>query len=340
VIAVQDAGIDELVAAGVDRKRACRALGRSRASHYRHRRPALHGPPAPRPPSPRKINPGEADAIVEVLNSERFCDQAPAQIWATLLDEGTYLASISTMYRLLRARAQVRERRAQARRPAAIKPELVATGPNQVWSWDITKLAGPYKWTWFHLYVILDVYSRYAVGWLVAPRESARLAEELIAGAIYDHDVNAGQLALHADRGTSMTSKTVTQLLADLGVLQSHSRPHQSNDNPYSEAQFKTLKYSPRFPKRFASLAAARAFIDEFFDHYNHRHRHTGIGLHTPADVQHGRATAIRAHRQAVLDTAYTTHPQRFRRPPTAPRIPEATWINRPEEQPLTPTPI
>jgi putative transposase len=188
--------------------------------------------------------------------------------------------------------------------------------------------------------VILDVYSRYAVGWLVAPRESARLAEELIAGAIYDHHVNAGQLTLHADRGSSMTSKTVTQLLADLGVLQTHSRPHQSNDNPYSEAQFKTLKYSPRFPKRFTSLAAARTFVDEFFDHYNHRHRHTGIALHTPADVHHGRATAIRAHRQAVLDTAYTTHPQRFRRPPVAPRIPEATWINRPEEQPLTPTPI
>jgi putative transposase len=338
--AIQDAGIDELVARGVPRTRACAALGRSRASHYRHRRPPVCGPPAPRPRSHRAIALTEADAIIELLNSERFCDAAPAQIWATLLDEGTYLASISTMYRLLRQRAQVRERRAQARRPPMVKPELVATGPNQVWSWDITRLAGPYKWTWFQLYVILDVYSRYAVGWLVAPRESARLAEELIADAIYDHHVNTGQLTLHADRGSSMTSKTVTQLLADLGVLQSHSRPHQSNDNPYSEAQFKTLKYSPRFPQRFTSLAAARAFVDEFFDHYNHRHRHTGIGLHTPADLHHGRATAIRAHRQAVLDTAYTTHPQRFRRPPVAPRIPEATWINRPEEQPLTPTPI
>jgi len=338
--AVLDAGVDELVARGAPRTRACAALGRSRASHYRHRRPPVCGPPAPRPRSHRAIEANEADAIIEVLNSQRFYDAAPAQIWATLLDEGTYLASISTMYRLLRQRAQVRERRAQARRPPTVKPELVATGPNQVWSWDITKLAGPYKWTWFHLYVILDVYSRYAVAWLVAPRESARLAEELIASAIYDHHVNAGQLALHADRGTSMTSKTVTQLLADLGVLQSHSRPHQSNDNPYSEAQFKTLKYSPRFPNRFASLAAARAFVDEFFDHYNHRHRHTGIGLHTPADVHNGRATAVRAHRQAVLNTAYTTHPERFRRPPTAPRIPEATWINRPEEQPQTPTPI
>jgi putative transposase len=270
-----------------------------------------------------------------VLNSERFCDQAPAQIWATLLDEGTYLASVSTMYRLLRARAQVRERRAQARRPPTIKPELVATAPNQVWSWDITKLPGPYKWTWFHLYVILDVYSRYAIAWLVAPRESARLAEELIAAAVYDHGVGARQLTLHADRGSSMTSKTVTQLLADLGVLQSHSRPHQSNDNPFSEAQFKTIKYFPTFPKRFTSLAAARAFVEVFFEHYNHHHRHSGIALHTPADVHHGRAQAIRAQRQLVLDAAYAAHPERFRRPPSAPRVPEATWINRPEETPL-----
>lgn len=277
----------------------------------------------------------EADAIISVLNSERFCDQAPAQIWATLLDEGTYLASISTMYRLLRARRQVRERRAHARRPAHVKPELVATAPNQVWSWDITKLAGPYKWTWFHLYVILDVHSRYAVAWLVAPRESARLAEELIADAVYDHGIPPGQLTLHADRGSSMTSKTVTQLLADLGVLQSHSRPHQSNDNPFSESQFKTIKYFPTFPKRFANIAAARAFLTVFFEHYNHHHRHSGIGLHTPADVHFGRADTVRAHRQTVLDAAYTAHPERFRRPPSAPRVPEATWINRPEETPL-----
>ena len=240
------------------------------------------------------------------------------------------------MYRLLRAEQQVRERRAQARRPALVKPELVATGPNQVWSWDITKLAGPHKWTWFQLYVILDVHSRYVVAWLVATRESARLAEELIADAIYEQHVPAGQLALHADRGSSMTSKTVTQLLADLGVLQSHSRPHVSNDNPYSEANFKTLKYSPTFPKRFASLDHARGFVDWFFERYNHQHRHSGIGLHTPADVHYGRAPAVRARRQVVLDAAYIAHPERFRQPPSAPRIPEATWINRPEEAPLT----
>jgi putative transposase len=333
---VLDAAVDEMVDRGVARRTACTTLGRPKASHYRARRPPLHGPPAPRPTSPRKLSADEADQVIGVLNSERFCDQAPAQVWATLLDEGTYLASISTMYRLLRQRHQVRERRAQARRPATVKPELVATAPNQVWSWDITKLRGPHKWTWFQLYVILDVYSRLAVAWLVATRESARLAEELIADAIYRHDIDHNQLTLHADRGTSMTSKTVTQLLADLGVVQSHSRPHVSNDNPYSEANFKTLKYSPTFPKRFTSLAHARTFADEFFDHYNHHHRHSGIGLHTPADVHYGHADTIRAQRQLVLDAAYTAHPERFRQPPHAPRIPEAAWINPPQEPPLT----
>jgi putative transposase len=267
-----------------------------------------------------------------VLNSQRFCDQAPAQIWATLLDEGRYLASISTMYRILRTQHQVRERRRQARRPAHVKPELVATAPNQVWSWDITKLAGPYKWNWFHLYVILDVYSRYAVGWLVAPRESDRLAEQLIAACATAEAIPAGQLTLHADRGSSMTSRTVAQLLADLGVTRSHSRPHVSNDNPYSEAHFKTLKQSPRFPARFTSLAHARSFVDQFFDHYNHHHRHSGIGYHTPASVHHGHHHAIRAHRQAVLDHAYTLHPHRFRRPPKAPQVPDIAWINQPEQ--------
>ncbi|HEX3567390.1 MAG TPA: IS3 family transposase, partial [Acidimicrobiales bacterium] len=286
--AIIDASVEEL-APVVGRKRACAVLGRSRASHYRARRPPRCGPPAPKR-SHRALCPAEADAIVETLNEERFCDKAPAQVWATLLDEGTYLASVSTMYRLLRERAQVRERRAQARRPALVRPELVATRPNEVWSWDITKLAGPYKWTWFQLYTILDVYSRYVVAWLVAPRESATLAEQLIADAIFRHQVPDGQLTLHADRGSSMTSRTVSQLLADLGVLQSHSRRHQSNDNPYSESQFKTLKYSPGFPKRFANIASARSFCGSFFEHYNNEHRHSGIGLHTPADVHFGLA--------------------------------------------------
>ena len=315
-------------------------MGRSRATHYRHRRPPVHGPKPPRARSARALSDEETDTVLKTLTSERFCDQAPAQVWAELLDEGIYLASVTTMYRLLRQHSMVRERRRQARLPAHVKPELVATGPNQVWSWDITKLAGPHKWTWFHLYVILDVFSRYAVGWLVAPHESDRLAEELIAESIFQQDVPAGQLTLHADRGTSMTSKTVAQLLADLGVVRSHSRPHVSNDNPFSEAQFKTLKYSPRFPKRFTSIADARTFVDEFFDHYNNQHRHSGIGLNTPADVHHGLAEAVRAQRQHVLDAAYNLHPERFRRPPCAPRIPEAAWINPPQEQPLDPRTI
>lgn len=333
---ILDAAVDDL-APRIGRKSACAAMGRSRATHYRRRRQPVLGPPAPRPRPARALSDPEIDAVMAELNSERFCDKAPAQIWATLLDEGVYLASVSTMYRLLRQRAQVRERRAIARHPAHIKPELVATAPNQVWSWDITKLAGPHKWNWFHLYVILDVYSRYVIDWLVAPRESAALAEQLIAEAVYDHGVGHGQLTLHADRGSSMTSKTVTQLLADLGVLQSHSRPHQSNDNPYSESNFKTLKYSPTFPKRFAGIEHARRFADAFFDHYNHHHRHSGIGLHTPADVHYGRAHAVRARRQHVLDAAYTATPGRFRRPPEAPNIPDVAWINQPKQEPATP---
>jgi putative transposase len=333
VIAVLDEAVDELSAL-VGTKRACDALGRSRASYYRERRGPRYGPPAPRR-SARALSSHEATTVIEALNDERFCDKAPAQVWATLLDEGMYLASVSTMYRLLRSRDQVRERRAQARRPALIKPELVASKPNEVWSWDITKLAGPYKWNWLQLYTILDVYSRYVVGWLVAPRESASLAEQLIADSIYREGVDAGQLTLHADRGSSMTSKTVSQLLCDLGVLQSHSRPHQSNDNPYSESQFKTLKYSPTFPKRFANIESARLFCEQFFQHYNHVHRHSGIGLHTPADVHFGLAEAVREKRQTVLDAAYAARPDRFRRPPSAPRVPDVAWINRPEEETL-----
>jgi putative transposase len=331
VTAILDAGVDEL-APIVGRARACRLMGRSRASHYRTRNPRPR-PTRERPRSPRSLGDDEREQIVVTLNSDRFCDLAPAQVWARLLDEDdTYLCSISTMYRLLRARDEVRERRRIARHPAHVKPELVATGANQVWSWDITKLKGPYKWTWFHLYVILDVYSRYAVGWLVAPRESATLAEQLIGACLTAEDIPTGQLTIHADRGSSMTSKPVVQLLADLGVVRSHSRPHQSNDNPYSEAHFKTLKYFPTFPDRFSSLQHTRAFCDRFFTYYNHEHRHTGIGLHTPADVHTGRHHAVRANRQSVLDTAYATRPERFRQPPQAPTIPDATWINRPSE--------
>lgn len=275
--------------------------------------------------------------MLNELNSERFCDQAPAQVWATLLDEGRYLCSISSMYRILREQQQVRERRPQATRPALKKPELMATGPNQVWSWDITKLKGPYKWTWFQLYVILDIYSRKCVGWHVATRESARLAEALIAESCTSEDIEPGQLSLHADRGSSMTSKPVAFLLADLGVTQSHSRPHQSNDNPFSESQFKTLKYCPAFPDRFTSLAHAREFCEGFFDYYNHEHRHSGIGLHTPDDVHSGRVIEIQAKRAAVLDAAYAANPNRFvRSRPQPPQLPSVTWINEPVEEVVT----
>jgi putative transposase len=266
-----------------------------------------------------------------VLHAERFVDQAPASVWATLLDEGDYLCSVATMYRLLRQRGETGDRRRHATHPPTVKPELLATRPNQCWSWDITKLAGPAKWTWFYLYVILDIYSRYVVGWMVAAREAASLAERLLAEAIAAQQVQAGQLTIHADRGTSMTSKSVAMLLADLGVTKSHSRPHVSDDNPYSEAQFKTLKHHPTFPDRFGSIQDARAFCQGFFGWYNAEHRHSGIGLLTPADVHHGRAEQITLARGVVLEDAYAAHPERFvRKPPTPPRLPQAVWINKP----------
>jgi len=266
-----------------------------------------------------------------VLHAERFVDLAPASVWATLLDEGTYLASVSTMYRLLRQRGETGDRRRHATHPPTVKPELLATRPNQCWSWDITKLAGPAKWTWYYLYVILDIYSRYVVGWMVAAREAATLAERLLADTIAAQHVQAGQLTVHADRGTSMTAKPVAMLLADLGVTKSHSRPHVSDDNPYSESQFKTLKHHPTFPDRFGCIQDARAFCQRFFGWYNLEHRHSGIALLTPADVHYGRAGQITLARGAVLDAAYAAHPERFvGKPPQPPRLPEQVWINKP----------
>jgi len=259
-------------------------------------------------------------------------------VWATLLDEGRYLGSLSTFYRLLRQAGESKERRRQATHPATVKPELVAYQPNSVWSWDITKLRGPAKWSWYYLYVILDIFSRYVVGWMVASRESAALAEVLIRQTCAKQDIGRDQLTIHADRGTSMTSKSVAQLLVDLGVARSHSRPHVSNDNPYSEAQFKTLKYAPVFPDQFGSLADARALCEAFFGYYNHEHRHSGIGLHTPASVHHGTAHQIRARRAVTLDAAYTANPHRFATRPTPPRLPEAAWINHPSREALIQT--
>jgi putative transposase len=333
---------DQAVAAMAPRigtRAACAAAGVAQATWYRRHRaspaPARRAPVPHRDRvQPRALSPAERAAVLAALHAERFADLAPAEVWATLLDEGAYLGSLSTFYRLLRAAGETRERRAQATHPALVKPELVADGPNRVWSWDITKLHGPAKWTYYYLYVILDIYSRYAVGWMVATCESAALAEKLIAAACAKQGITAGQLTLHADRGSSMTSKPVTFLLADLGVIQSHSRPHVSNDNPYSEAQFKTLKYRPGFPARFSSIAAARAHCQAFFPWYNTQHRHSGLGLHTAADIHHGSATAIQSSRAAVLTAAYHQHPERFvRRPPAPPRLPATAWINPPDKK-------
>ena len=312
--------------------RACALLGRPRASHYRARRPPALSPRQPRPAPPNALTDAERAAVLAVCNSPRFVDKSVAQTWATLLDEGVYLASRSTMHRVLRAAGQSRERRRLATHPARVKPELLATAPGQVWSWDITKLRGPQRGSYYDLYVLLDIFSRYVVGWTVAAREDAEIAAALIKQAI---EVHGRPNSVHADRGTSMTSKPVAQLLVDLGVARSHSRPHVSND-PYSEAQFKTLKYAPVFPDRFGSLADARSFCHRFFSYYNSEHRHSGIGLHTPASVHHGTATEIRAQRGITLHAAYAANPVRFRhRRPEPPRLPTAGWINQPSREAL-----
>jgi len=313
---------------------ACRAVGRARATHYRQHRKSPPPPrPAPKPPrpQPRALSEQERQGVLEVLHSERFIDVAPPEVYATLLDEGIYLASVPTMYRILRSVDEVRERRRQATHPAYLKPELVADGPNLVWSWDITKLLGPVKWTYYYLYVVLDIYSRYVVGWMLATRESASLAERLLADSVRKQGVDPDQLTVHADRGSSMSSKPVALMLADLGVTKSHSRPHCSNDNPYSEAQFKTLKYRPEFPDRFGSPQDARGFCKRFFGWYNDDHRHSGIGYHTPADVHYSRAGQVHAARAVILSAAHAVHPERFvRKPPSPPDLPRPAWINRP----------
>jgi len=312
---------------------ACAALSVARASFYRRQHPKGAVPRRPRF-VPRALLPDERMQVLARLNDDRFADRAPAEVYATLLDEGTFLCSIPTMYRILRESRLVRDRRNQRRHPSYHKPELLATGPNEVWSWDITKLLGPVKWTYFHLYVILDIFSRYVTGWLVAPRESAALAQRLIAETCARQGIGPGQLFIHADRGTSMTSKPVALLLADLGVTRSHSRPQVSNDNPFSEAQFKTLKYRPNFPERFGSLEDARLFCQGFFSWYNREHRHSGIGLMTPAAVHDGRASMVRDARQRVLSAAYAAHPERFvRKPPQPPLLPHAVWINTPKKE-------
>jgi putative transposase len=279
----------------------------------------------------------ESELLLATLNSERFVDIAPAAVHATLLDEGRYLGSVRTMYRHLATAGGVRERRNQRVHPAYAKPELLATASNEVWSWDITKLKGPAKWTCFHLYVILDIYSRYVVGWMIADRECSILAGQLIAATAARHDIVPGTLTLHADRGTSMRSKTVAELLVDLAITKSHSRPHVSDDNPYSEAQFKTLKYRPDFPARFGCLEDARAYCRAFFGWYNDEHRHSGIGYMTPHSLHFGHAAAIHLTRQTALDAAFLDHPERFKqRRPQPPAQPTAAWINPPKKENVT----
>jgi putative transposase len=313
---------------------ACAAVGRPRATHYRRIRGPRVTVRRPRPAPPNKLSVPEAEHIFDVLTSPRFCDCSPAQVYFTLLDEGVYLASESTFYRILRAHASTRERRRQATHPPRTRPELVAHGPLVVWSWDITKLRGPQRGVYYDLYVVLDIFSRYVVAWCVAPGEDGELAKELIADAVARHRVPPGQLTVHADRGSSMTSNPVTELLTFLGIGRSHSRPHVSNDNPYSEAQFKTLKYCPAFPDRFGCIEDARAFCEAFFAYYNHDHRHSGIGYHTPASVHYGTAEEVRAQRAVTLEAAYAANPVRFGgRRPEPPKLPTVAWINEPNEE-------
>ena len=313
-------------------------LGRSRATHHRRRQPVVYGPPVPRPARTpaNALTPTEREVVLDILRSESYCDLAPAQLWASLLDEGRYYCSIRTMYRILSSVGENRERRRQRTHPAKKKPELLATRPNHVWSWDITKLRGPDRGVYYELYVIIDIFSRYVVAWMVAARETAELAEEFIATAIAGQGIEAKTLSLHADRGTSMTSKSVAQLLVDLGVERSHSRPHVSNDNPYSESHFKTLKYCPAFPRVFGSIEDARTFCATFFEYYNHEHHHSGIGLHTPASVHYGTAHEIREQRKVTLTAAFAANPTRFRqKPPAPPRLPTVAWINDPSREAL-----
>jgi len=316
---------------------ACQILNVPRSSLYR----AASGTGHPQlqtlastnpPPKPvRALSDAEKAAVRDVLNSERFQDQSPREVYASLLDEGIYLCHWRTMYRVLKEHDEVRERRNQLRHPVYAKPELLATGPNHLWSWDITKLRGPVTWTYYYLYVMLDVFSRYVVGWLLAERESAELAQELTAAACAKQQIEPGQLTIHADRGGPMIAKSMTMLLSDLGVNQSHSRPHVSDDNPYSEAQFRTLKYSPGYPERFGSLLDARQWCQGFFTWYNQEHHHTGLNLLTPADVHYGRAEEKLAQRQLILHQAFESHPERFvRGRPKPTPLPGAVWINQP----------
>jgi len=311
---------------------ACVMLAVARASYYRSLVPRAVPPPRPAPP--RALSTHEREQVLQHLHEPRFVDLAPAEVFATLLDEGRYLCSERTMYRILAANSEIRERRDQLRHMNHPRPELLATKPNELWSWDITKLKGPAKWTYFYLYVVLDVFSRKVVGWMLAPEESAVLAKKLLAETYDREEIDPEQLTLHADRGSAMTSKSFALLLADLGVTKTHSRPHVSNDNPFSESAFKTLKYRPGFPDRFGCEQDARAHCRDFFDWYNHEHRHGALGLCTPYEVHHGIAAATLARRGTTLDAAFLAHPERFTRGrPLPASLPTEVWINKPSAE-------
>lgn len=325
-----------LLALSVTAVAACALTGISRATHYRRLNPPTRKsdpmPQAKRTKPPSTLSEAERAKVLAVINSEQYKDLSICQIWARELDEDRYHCSISSMYRIARAAGQTRERRRLASHPAKVKPELVATGPSQVWSWDITKLRGPGKGVWFHLYALIDIYSRYSPGYLVCAAEDSIVAADFIDEAIARN--GTAPHTVHADRGTSMTSKPVSALLSDLGITRSHSRPRVSNDNPFSEAQFKTLKYVHDFPHHFNSLAEARVFCDGFFTEYNHVHRHSGIGWHTPASVHQGTHGAIDAARAVTLDRAWQQHPERFTTRPRPPQIRNEVWINQPAKEP------
>lgn len=318
----------------IGKKSSCSAFQIPRASFYR-----FHAPIIPikkqQPKSHIALSCNENQTILDILHSEQYQDKAPYQVYASLLDHGIYYCSIRTMYRLLKKEhGSVKERRRQVTRPRYEKPELLATTPNQVWSWDITKLKSVTKWTYFYLYVIMDIFSRYVVGWMVAHREKTALAKRLIQETCQKQQINKDQLGLHADRGASMKSKGVAHLLVDLGVTKTHSRPHVSNDNPYSEAQFKTLKYCPKFPSRFGSIEDARVFCQDFFGYYNKKHHHSGIGLVTPEQLHYGMAQDVYDQRCTILKNAFERNPERFRgKKPLPPALPEAAWINKPKQE-------
>jgi len=314
---------------------ACEAIGVPRRTFYRARAgdsaAAGREPPSDEPHLPRALSDEERERMLTLLNSKKFRDKAPRQIYGELLDDGEYICHWRTMYRLLEAEGQTTERRQRERRQAPARPMLVARRPNQIWSWDITKLLGPRRWTYYYLYVILDIFSRYVVGWMVADRERATLAEKLIRQSSEKQQISPGQLVLHSDRGSAMKAKTVAQTMAELGITKSHSRPYTPDDNPYSESQFKTIKYHPEFPKRFSELKHSQRCCRDLFDWYNNEHRHSALGLMTPQDVHYGWVEQVRARRQAVLDEAWAKHPERFiGGRPTAPEGPEEVWINRP----------